>query len=248
MDKKPVMIIQAGAAPQPLSDTHGDIPLWFCQLLDCSLEDVDVVRVFEGETLPEPDASQVAIITGSWAMVSDKLPWSEKTAAWIREAMTISMPLFGVCYGHHLMAWALGGNVEYHPKGREAGTKTIYLNEAGAGDPLLSHLPENFPAHLTHRQTVTRLPQGAVALAASVHDNYQIVRYGPKAVSVQFHPEMTPDIATDLLRLNRANIEKEGTDADSLIAGVLPAPGAAEILRRFAQEVAVWSELAQASQ
>lgn len=241
MAKKPVIIIQVGTAPQSMRDAHGDIPLWFCQLLGCSLEDVDVVRVFEGETLPQPDASKVAIITGSWAMVSDQLPWSEKTAAWIREAMAINMPLFGVCYGHHLMAWALGGNVEYHPKGREAGTQTVYLNEAAANDPLLSHLSQNFPAHLTHRQTVTRLPQGAAVLASSHHDPYQIVRYGPRAVSVQFHPEMTPDIAIDLLRLNRANIEKEGADADSLIAGVLPAPGAAEILRRFVQDVVVWS-------
>ncbi|SCC18229.1 Glutamine amidotransferase class-I [Kosakonia oryziphila] len=122
--------------------------------------------------------------------------------------MAIQMPLFGVCYGHQLMAWALGGDVEYHPKGREAGT-----------------------------QTVTRLPEGASVLASSAHDNHQIVRYGPFAVSVQFHPE----IATDLLRLNRANIEKEGIDANRLVAGVLPAPDAAEILRRFVQGVAGYS-------
>lgn len=240
MGKKPVIILQVGTAPAPLRDAHGDIPLWFCQLLNCTLDDVEVVRVFEGESLPEPDVERVAIITGSWAMVSDKLPWSENTAAWVREAMAIGMPLFGVCYGHHLMAWALGGHVDYHPNGREAGTQTVYLHAAAANDPLLSHLPETFPAHLTHRQTVMRLPEGAAVLASSAHDNHQIVRYGPRAVSVQFHPEMTPEIASDLLRLNRANIEKEGTDTDSLVAGVLPAPGAAEILRRFVHEAIVW--------
>ncbi|MGY5955297.1 glutamine amidotransferase [Kosakonia sp. BK9b] len=235
MDQKPLIIIQVGTAPEPLREAHGDIPHWFCQAIGCSSDEVDVVRVFEGETLPRPDARRAAIITGSWAMVSDRLPWSEKTAEWIRDAVAIEMSLFGVCYGHQLMAWALGGNVEYHPQGREAGTKTVRLNAAAANDPLLSHLPETFPAHLTHRQTVTRLPQGAAVLASSLHDNHQIVRYGPHAVSVQFHPEMTPEIASDLLRLNRANIEKEGIDADSLVAGVLPAPGAAEILRRFVQ-------------
>lgn len=243
MEHKSVLIIQVGSAPEPLRQAHGDIPLWFCELLGYLPEEVDIVRVFEGETLPAPDASRVAIITGSWAMVSDRLPWSEKTAEWIRDAMAIQMPLFGVCYGHQLMAWALGGDVEYHPQGREAGTQTVYLNAAAANDPLLSHLTEPFPAHLTHRQTVTRLPEGASVLASSAHDNHQIVRYGPRAVSVQFHPEMTPEIATDLLRLNRANIEKEGTDADRLVAGVLPAPDAAEILRRFVQDVTGYSKV-----
>ncbi|WP_342323442.1 glutamine amidotransferase [Kosakonia sp. BYX6] len=237
MHQKSIIIVQVGNAPEPLREAHGDVPLWFCQVIGCELDEVEVVRVFEGETLPAPDARRAAIITGSWAMVSDRLPWSEKTAEWIREAMTIEMPLFGVCYGHQLMSWALGGDVQYHEKGREAGTKTVYLNAAAASDPLLTHLEESFPAHLTHRQTVTRLPIGATVLAASVHDPHQIVRYGPKAVSVQFHPEMTPEIASDLLRLNRPHIEKEGTDTDSLVAGVLPAPGAAEILRRFIQHV-----------
>lgn len=237
MEQKSLIIIQMGDAPKPLRDAHGDIPHWFCRAIGCDPEEVDVVRVFEGETLPAPDARRAAIITGSWAMVSDRLPWSEKTAEWIREAIAVGMSLFGVCYGHQLMSWALGGNVEYHPQGREAGTKTVYLHVAAANDPLLSHLTESFPAHLTHRQTVTRLPIGATVLASSAHDNHQIVRYGPRAISVQFHPEMTPEIATDLLRLNRAHIEKEGTDADSLVASVLPAPGAAEILRRFVQEV-----------
>ncbi|WP_039056844.1 glutamine amidotransferase [Enterobacter sp. Bisph1] len=237
MQQKTLIIIQVGDAPEPLREAHGDVPHWFCQAIGCSTDDVEVVRVFEGEALPAPDARRAAIITGSWAMVSDRLPWSEKTAAWIREAMAIEMPLFGVCYGHQLISWALGGDVEYHPQGREAGTKTVYLNSAAANDPLLSHLTESFPAHLTHRQTVTRLPQGAAVLASSDHDNHQIVRYGSRAISVQFHPEMTPEIARDLLRLNRANIVKEGTDADSLVAGVLPAPGAAEILRRFVREV-----------
>ncbi|WPG20441.1 glutamine amidotransferase [Kosakonia cowanii] len=236
MEQKSILILQMGNAPQTMRDAHGDVPLWFCQLLGCELDDVEVIRVFEGEALPAPDPRRAAIITGSWAMVTDRLPWSEQTAVWIREAMAMEMPLFGVCYGHQLMAWALGGDVQYHNDGREAGTKTVYLNAAAAHEPLLAHLEESFPAHLTHRQTVTRLPIGATVLGASVHDPHQIVRYGPNAFSVQFHPEMRPEIATDLLRLNRPHIEKEGGDTDSLIAGVIPAPDAAEILRRFIQE------------
>jgi GMP synthase (glutamine-hydrolysing) len=70
---------------------------------------ISVARVYAGEPLPAPDNATIAVITGSWDMVTERLPWSEMTAAWIREAMAIEMPLFGVCYGHQLMAHALGG-------------------------------------------------------------------------------------------------------------------------------------------
>lgn len=104
MEQKSILILQMGNAPQTMRDAHGDVPLWFCQLLGCELDDVEVIRVFEGEALPTPDPRRAAIITGSWAMVTDRLPWSEQTAAWIRKAMAMEMPLFGVCYGHQLMA------------------------------------------------------------------------------------------------------------------------------------------------
>ncbi|MBN0903368.1 gamma-glutamyl-gamma-aminobutyrate hydrolase family protein, partial [Pseudomonas aeruginosa] len=119
------------------------------------------MRVFEDEPLPTPDNQTIAVLTGSWAMVTDRLAWSERTADWIRQAVAIDMPLFGVCYGHQLMAHALGGEVAYHPGGRESGSQTITLSPWGVDDPLLSGLPATFPAHLSHLQTVTRLPEGA---------------------------------------------------------------------------------------
>lgn len=51
-------------------------------------------------------------------MVTDCLPWSEMTAEWIRNAMTIDMPIFGVCYGYQLMAHVLSIVVDYHQKWR----------------------------------------------------------------------------------------------------------------------------------
>ncbi len=117
------------------------------------------VRVFEDEPLPTPDNQTIAVLTGSWAMVTDRLAWSERTADWIRQAVAIDMPLFGVCYGHQLMAHARG-EVAYHHGGRESGSQTITLSPWGIDDPLLSGLPATFPAHLSHLQTVTRLPEG----------------------------------------------------------------------------------------
>lgn len=165
LSRNTLLIVQTGTPPDEIASDHGDLPSWFAHLLAPWRNKISVARVFAGETLPAPDNATVAVITGSWDMVTERLPWSEMTAAWIREAMAIEMPLFGVCYGHQLMAHALGGEVDYHPAGREAGSKTISLSESGRGDRLLADHPAPFSAHLTHMQTVTRLPPGATVLA-----------------------------------------------------------------------------------
>ncbi|UXS01349.1 glutamine amidotransferase [Agrobacterium tumefaciens] len=234
MDFSPLLLIQVGTPPEAIRTRHGDLPQWFRHALGPLAETLQVVRVFDGEVLPAPESICGAIITGSWDMVTERLPWSEATAQWIGQAMAIDLPLFGVCYGHQLMAHALGGHVDYHPDGREIGTQTIRLLEGAEHDPLLQAMPPLFPAHLTHMQTIIRLPPGAKALAASSHDPHQIVRYGRNAISTQFHPEFTPEIGAAIIHLRADALRNEGRDPDSLLAGVTDAPEPVGLLRRFA--------------
>ena len=91
-------------------------------------------------------------------MVTDREPWSEDTAAWLREAAAAGLPMFGVCYGHQLLAHALGGKVGYNPTGSELGTQTVELLPPAAGDQLLDGLPASFPAQMLHAQTVLQPP------------------------------------------------------------------------------------------
>ena len=105
---KPVLIIRTGRAPNPIRARHGDFPHWFRLGAGLHPHQLQVVDVAAGETLPAPLEVAGAIITGSAAMVTERLTWSERTAGWIRDAMDVELPLFGVCYGHQLMAmrWA----------------------------------------------------------------------------------------------------------------------------------------------
>lgn len=194
-----------------------------------------MVRTFEGEQLPPPRRDCVAIITGSWAMVTDREAWSEYVAGWIREAMAIEMPMFGVCYGHQLIAYALGGVVDYHPEGREMGCETITLLPAAGDDEILGEWPTEFAAHLTHMQTIVTLPAGAVALAKSAHDPHQIVRYGRNAVSTQFHPEFTTTHMETLIRRREQDLLKERRDPVRMIEAIQEAPNALKLLRRFVE-------------
>src|SRR3546814_17012152 len=100
-------------------------------------------------------------------MVTERRDGSEATAAWLREAAHAGVPVFGICYGHQLLAHALGGEVGDNPNGRKMGTVAVELLPAAADDPLFAGLPDRFLAQATHQQRVLRAPAGAPVLARS---------------------------------------------------------------------------------
>lgn len=173
------------------------------------------------------------IITGSGAMVSDREPWSEVTAAWIREVHAAGTPLLGVCYGHQLIAHAFGGRVDYHPDGREMGTHAIERLEAAHDDPLFGNAPPAFNAQLTHRQSVLEVPTEAVVLARSTHDACQAFRIGERTWGVQFHPEFSTAAMRGYIAARGADLRQEGNCPRELGTRVRAAPHARAVLRRF---------------
>jgi GMP synthase (glutamine-hydrolysing) len=80
MSAQPLLLIQVGSPPDDVRAREGDVPVWFLRALGPDGDALQVVRVFEGEPLPAPGEHRAAIITGSWAMVTDRLDWSEATA------------------------------------------------------------------------------------------------------------------------------------------------------------------------
>jgi GMP synthase (glutamine-hydrolysing) len=131
------------------------------------------------------------------------------------------------------MAHALGGMVGYHPSGREMGCIDIERLPAGDTDPWLAECPPRFKAHLTHLQTVLRLPAGARVLARSAHDPHQIVRFSPTAVSMQFHPEFTSDIQAACIGARAQVLRREGMDPSAMLHELAPTPMPLALLRRF---------------
>ena len=209
---KPVLIIQTGHAPDTIRARHGDFPHWFRLSAGLRPRQLCVVNVAVGETLPLPQEVAGAIITGSAAMVTERATRSKHTAVWIRTAVDAELPLFGVCFGHQLMAHALGGRVDYLSGGREIGTLPITLSADVPHDLLVHALPPVFRAHTTHEQGVIEAPAGAVVLARSARDPYQLLRYGPHALSTQFHPEFSADVIRAYIKRKHADMHREGSD------------------------------------
>ena len=190
-----------------------------------------------GGALPAHDRIAGVVITGSHAMVSAREPWSEALVPWLRTAVQQQTPVLGICYGHQLLAHALGGRVEHHPEGVEIGTVTVELNDAATSDALLGSLPETFPAQAVHWQSVRRLPPGAVLLARSAHESHHAFRVGPRAWGLQFHPEFSDAALRAYLDGLGPLLADEGLDAAAIAARLRATPEAASVLPRFAQLV-----------
>ena len=198
-------------------------------------QSVAVCAVADGEPLPSQLDWQGVIITGSGAMVSDRLPWSEATAAWLRTIRPLRIPVLGICYGHQLLAHAFGGEVGYHPAGREMGSVEVNLRDEAGGDPLFRGLPPRFLAQTTHLQTVLQPPSEAVVLADNAHERYNAMRIDQHLWGVQFHPEFSTRHIRSYVDARRRQLQDEGRDWQALRKAIRPAPWSRRVLQRFVQ-------------
>jgi len=151
----------------------------------------------------------------------------------LREAAHAGLPLFGICYGHQLIAHALGGEVGPNEVGREMGTVRVHLHPEAQGDPLFAGLPDAFAAQATHLQSVLRPPAGATVLAHNDHDACHAFRWGEAAWGVQFHPEFSAGHMRGYIRARHDALAREQRCGKQLASEVHAAPQARKILRRF---------------
>lgn len=186
---KQICIIKTGSTFGATRSAHNDFEDWIIDKLGMPQSKPFTVDVQAGDALPEPDRCDGVIVTGSHSMVTDEEAWSQKTGDWLSDVVQRGIPLLAICFGHQLLAKALGGVSGYHPDGMEIGTVDINLTENARDDLLFSDLPKQFKAHTIHSQTVTKLPEGAVRLAYNSHDENHAFRVGKNAWGVQFHPE-----------------------------------------------------------
>lgn len=211
------LIIQTGSTTALTA--AGDYDRMFLGQLGWGAGDARIVRVFRDEPLPAPAGLRGVFITGSPAMVTDREPWSERTADWLRGAVAAGTPVLGVCYGHQLLAHALGWEAGYNPRGPEAGPVTVLPAPGATADPLLSLLPahgERF--YSIHYQSALRLPRGVAALASSEAEPHQAARFAARVWGVQFHPEFTVPVMRGILEDERDDLARAGLDVEARLA------------------------------
>ena len=232
---RPLLIVKSGTTLPELAARRGDYENWIAAGMGLEPARVRVAAVYADAVLPAPDSLAGVVVTGSSAMVSERAPWSERAAAWLGTAALAGTPVLGICYGHQLLAHALGGRVARNPRGREIGTIEVRLRAAARGDALFAELPEPVRMQATHVESVLELPAGARWLASSAGDPHQAFAVGERAWGVQFHPEFDADIVRAYLTARREAVRAEGLDPDALLRGASDSPHGVTLLRRFAR-------------
>lgn len=230
---KKLYIIKVGSTFPATKKLFGDFDQWTANALGPIDIDLEIVDAEHGASLPRIAECAGVVITGSHAMVTANMPWSVRLEKWIKSLLDARIPVFGICYGHQLLAQATGGLVDFHPQGREIGTVCVQLLPGCSADPVFQTLPKSFLVHVTHSQTVLRLPKAAIRLAGNTHEPNHAFRLGECAWGVQFHPEYDVGIMRSYILEQAKELESAGMELSPLLEGVSEAPVATQILRTF---------------
>ena len=150
----------------------------------------------------------------------------------LRQIVAARAPLLGICFGHQILAQALGGEVQRNPRGREMGTLSIERLPSSPA-PIFDGLPDRFEAQVTHIDSVVRLPPGAEPLARSALEDYQAIRFAEACYGVQFHPEMDAEVMRTYVESRRAVLGAEGFRVDEMLAAVREAEAGRQTLQNF---------------
>ncbi|MEM9049799.1 MAG: gamma-glutamyl-gamma-aminobutyrate hydrolase family protein [Pseudomonadota bacterium] len=222
-------ILETGKVPDGLEATHGSYTDLFRAFLGAAAPDASflTVPVCEGAAPQDVRAVDGWIITGSRHGVYDPLAWIAPFEAMLRACRAARIPLFGVCFGHQIMAQAFGGRAEKASQGWSVGRHGYdFLKRPG----WMAGAEPRFTQLAMHQDQVTRPPPDTTLLAGSARCPYAALAYGdpdrPWGLSVQPHPEFTDAFLADLVAVRRGGVLTTETADAALETLGRPARGA----------------------
>lgn len=181
-------ILQTGLAPEALAPEMGDYPDMFARLLDGHGFTFRTWKVVEGEFPASVRDADGWLITGSRHGVYEDHPWIPPLEQFIRDAFALRAPVVGICFGHQIVAQAMGGKVE-----RYAGGWAVGATDYDFGG-------ETLRLNAWHRDQVVQAPAGATVIATNDFCANAALLYDDRALTVQAHPEFRPEFVDGLMR------------------------------------------------
>ncbi|MBT6098494.1 MAG: type 1 glutamine amidotransferase [Paracoccaceae bacterium] len=172
-----VGILQAGHAPAEMIAETGNYAQMFTQFLSGRDYSFAAYSVVDMEFPKSAHSADCWVITGSRHGVYENLPFIEPLKALVRDIYNLKIPLVGVCFGHQVIAQALGGQVEKYSGGWSVGA-TDYDFEG-----------QTVSLNAWHQDQVVALPADARVLGSSPFCKYAFLGYGENVFTVQAHPE-----------------------------------------------------------
>lgn len=197
-------ILETGRPPEELKTAYGSYADMFKRLLG-EADDHFEFRVYAvlDEELPlSPHECEAWLVTGSRHGVYENLPWMLKLQDFIRAVWQAEVPMIGICFGHQIIATALGGRVEKSSKGWGVGLQEYQIQQ-----------PQTWMGEQTtvifnamHQDQVVELPATAEVFASSEFCEYAGLVYGGRILTFQGHPEFSTHFEADLLKLRRGTV------------------------------------------
>ena len=186
-------ILETGRPPGSLAQEFGDYPAMFERMLGDGFE-LETFEVEAGELPRQGGAHDAYLITGSPAGVYESLPWIEPLQQFIRSAGGSKM--VGICFGHQIMAEALGGRVQKSDKGWGAGLHRYSILRS---EPWMDAARE-IAVPASHQDQVIVQPPNTEVVAFSSFTEFAALNWTDRpAISFQFHPEFSPAFAKALI-------------------------------------------------
>jgi GMP synthase-like glutamine amidotransferase len=169
--------------------------------------DVEILRIDEEDPhdLDARDYAVIASLGSEFGAYEDHIEWIAHEMDLFREGLEADVPILGVCFGGQLLARVLGGEVF------RAAKEEIGWLPVGSSDPDL--VPDG-PWFQWHFDTFTTPP--GVQVVAENEVGAQAFVAG-RSLGLQFHPEITPEIMDDWVRVYRHELDEHGVDPDGLL-------------------------------
>lgn len=196
-------ILQCGHLPDAIRDRHGDYDVLYRKLLAGRGLEFASWSVVDMEFPPSPTACEGWLISGSRFGAYENAPFIAPLEDLIRKAHAAGVPIVGICFGHQIVAQALGGKVEKFSGGWSVG-RTEYASDEGA-----------FTLNAWHQDQVITPPKGAVTTASTPFCAHAALAYPGGIYTIQPHPEFDGGVTRDLIEIRGAQsgIPRELLDA-----------------------------------
>ena len=187
MTKKPTIgVLETGRPPEELAH-HGDYPGMVARWLGGMDADYTAYAVLDLELPTYPDLADLWVITGSKHGAYEDHPWIPPLEEFIRDCRDAGQPMFGICFGHQIIAQALGGVVRKSDKGWGLGVHDYATDDWPAE---LGPRPAKLSLQAWHQDQVEQAPEDAKRIASSDFCENAALWYPGFALTVQGHPEM----------------------------------------------------------
>lgn len=204
-------LLETGRPPADLAPRYGDYRGMFRRLLAGPLPEAAFSdwAAIDGELPDGPDAADGWLVTGSPAGAYEDAAWIADLADFLRETVDAGRPVFGICFGHQILARALGGEVVKAEAGWGVGVHRYSLRATADWMDDGAAPGEDIATLVSHQDQVTAPPPGARLLAASDFCPHAMLEYAPHAVGLQSHPEMSPAFCAELYDGRRDRIGED---------------------------------------